>query len=106
MILEQCKIVNCEDLGENFQTHIYLQDLASIQPRTSPVKFARSRRHRHIHAPAKNHGAPNGRAAAILKLKNKPYLNSYTDHQKGQVCERLDMELMKKLKSIFVLTPS
>ena len=28
------------DLGESFLTHIYLQNLASIQPRTSPVKFA------------------------------------------------------------------
>ena len=30
------------DLGESLQTHIYLQNLASTQPRTSPVKFARS----------------------------------------------------------------
>ena len=29
------------DLGESFPTSIYLQNLASIQPRTSPVKFAR-----------------------------------------------------------------
>ena len=40
MILEQCKGVHCVDLGESFQTHIYLQNLASIQPRTSPAKFA------------------------------------------------------------------
>ena len=32
------------DLGESFPTHIYLQNLALIQPRTSPVKFARSPR--------------------------------------------------------------
>ena len=32
--------MHCVDLGESFQTHIYLQNLASIQPRTSPVKFA------------------------------------------------------------------
>ena len=30
------------DLGESFRTHIYLQNLVSTQPRTSPVKFARS----------------------------------------------------------------
>ena len=30
------------DLGESFPTEIYLQNLASIQPRTSPVKFART----------------------------------------------------------------
>ena len=41
-ITELCKGVRCVDLGESFQTHIYLQNLASIQPRTSPVKFARS----------------------------------------------------------------
>ena len=34
--------VHCVDLGESFQTHVYLQNLASIQPRTSPLKFARS----------------------------------------------------------------
>ena len=40
MILEQCKGVHFVDLGESFQTHSFLQILASIQPRTSPVKFA------------------------------------------------------------------
>ena len=39
-IAELCKGVHCVDLGENFQTQIYLQNLASIQPRKSPVKFA------------------------------------------------------------------
>ena len=39
-ITELCKGVHCVDLGESFQTHIFLQNLASIQPRTSPVKFA------------------------------------------------------------------
>ena len=28
------------DLGDSFPTHIDLENLASIQPRTSPVKFA------------------------------------------------------------------
>ena len=42
MILELCKGVHCVDLGESFQTHIYLQNLASIQPRTSPVKSVRT----------------------------------------------------------------
>ena len=30
------------DLGESFQTHIFLQKFASIQPRTSLVNFSRS----------------------------------------------------------------
>ena len=43
-IRDGCKGVHCVDLGESFPTHIYLQNLASIQPRTSPFKFARSPR--------------------------------------------------------------
>ena len=39
-IAEMCKGVHSVDLGESFQTHIYLQNLASIQPRTSPATFA------------------------------------------------------------------
>ena len=35
---KQCKGVHCVDLGESFPTSIYLQNLASIQPRTSPSK--------------------------------------------------------------------
>ena len=42
MVAELWKGVHCVDLGESFQTHIYLQNVASIKPRTSPVKFARS----------------------------------------------------------------
>ena len=34
--------MHCVDLGESFQTHIYLQNLALIQPRTSLLKVARS----------------------------------------------------------------
>ena len=41
-ITELCKGVHCVDLRESFQTHIFLQNFASIQPRTSPLKFARS----------------------------------------------------------------
>ena len=36
--------MHCVDLGESFPTHIFLQNLASIQPITSLVKFARSPR--------------------------------------------------------------
>ena len=45
-ITERCKGVHCVDLGESFQTHIFLQKLASIQPRTSPVNLARPSRFR------------------------------------------------------------
>ena len=43
-IRERCKGVHCVDLGESFPTSIYSQTLASIQPRTSPVKFAEAGR--------------------------------------------------------------
>ena len=41
-ISERCKGVHCVDLGESFPTSIYLQNLASIQPRTSPKKFGKT----------------------------------------------------------------
>ena len=39
--MELCKGVHRVDLGERFQTHIYMQNSTSIQPSTSRVKFAR-----------------------------------------------------------------
>ena len=41
-IAELCKRVHCVDLGESFQTNIYSRNLASLQPRTSPVKSVRT----------------------------------------------------------------
>ena len=41
-IPKRCKGVHCVDLSESFPTSIYLQNLASIQPRTSPKKFESS----------------------------------------------------------------
>ena len=38
------KYVDLVDLVNSFPTSIYLQNLASIQPRTSALKFARSPR--------------------------------------------------------------
>ena len=37
---DRCKGLHCVDLCESFPTNLYLQNLASIQKRTSPVKFA------------------------------------------------------------------
>ena len=36
--------VHCVDLGESFQTHIFLQNLVLIQPRTSPLKILNAHR--------------------------------------------------------------
>ena len=38
MIFEQYKGAHYVDLGKSFQTHVYLQIFASIQPRTSPPR--------------------------------------------------------------------
>ena len=54
-IRERCKGVHCVDLGESFHTHIYLQNLASIQPRMSPPKFGRSPRRAAHHHPWPRH---------------------------------------------------
>ena len=63
-IEERCKGVHCVDLGESFPTHIFLQNLASIQPRTSPVKFARSSAPR-----------PEG-AVRVLRLRSRRFVSS------------------------------
>ena len=60
--LEQCKGVHCVDLGESFQTHIFLQKLASIQPKTSPVKFARS-----IGAASRFHSPPGHGSSGAMR---------------------------------------
>ena len=39
---KRCKGVHCVDIDESFPTSIYLQNLASIQPRTSPKKFGKT----------------------------------------------------------------
>ena len=59
--------MHCVDLGESFPTHIYLQKSASIQPRTSPVKFARS--------PCTD---PPGYMQQLLEKEGKTFLDS--DH--------------------------
>ena len=38
-IPKRCKGVHFVDLGESFQTHIFLQNFPSIQPTASPVKI-------------------------------------------------------------------
>ena len=76
-IRERCKGVHCVDLGESFPTSIYLQKSASIQPRTSLVKFARSPRtdppgggapRQHSRAAA----SQSGRAGAPAKSVHSP----------------------------------
>ena len=47
------KHVNLVDLVKSFPTNIYLQNLASIQKRTSPVKFA------HLAEKSGNGSVPN-----------------------------------------------
>ena len=62
---ERCKGVHFADLGESFPSSIYLQNLASTQPRTSPVKFARSLAMQHA-APAHLGVLLRGRRGAEL----------------------------------------
>ena len=64
-IRERCKGVHCVDLGESFPTSIYLQKSASIQPRTSLVKFARS--------PRTEPPEPKAAAALVARFDIEPY---------------------------------
>ena len=76
MILEQCKGVHCVGLGESFQTHIYLQKLASIQPRTSPLKFAALFQTFSIHhcIPARTSRPENARQGLLVRAPQRSRL--------------------------------
>ena len=71
-IEERCKGVQVHsvDLGESFPTSVCLQKLASIQPRTSLVKFARSPR---TYPPGVLH-ATRGRGYVLLpRVPDRPW---------------------------------
>ena len=67
--------MHCVDLGESFPPSIYLQNLASLQPRTSLAKFARSPRTDRpgVHKLLDAHGAHKGDVEYKLDGVNKPY---------------------------------
>ena len=65
--------MHCVDLGESFPTSIYLQNLASIQPRTSLVKFARSPR---TDPPGVVRGVAGGKKRIATKGLRLPQMRS------------------------------
>ena len=81
--------VYCVDLGESVQTHIFLQNLVSIQPRTSPVKFARP-------------PYPSRAAASLLAAKGRPNSDRNRDERRapfmgpGRERDRLDQGRIKR----------
>ena len=56
--------MHCVDLGESFPTHVFFQNLASIQPRTSLVKFACS--------PRTDPPDPPGRKCVAVPMTSSP----------------------------------
>ena len=81
MILDLCKGVHCVDLDESFPTSIYLQNLASIPPRTSPVKFARSSGPTTTPSRAQC-GSRAGRASALVRT-SQPTSSSPSYKRRG-----------------------
>ena len=72
------KHVNLVDLVKSFRTDIFLQDLASIQKRTSPLKFA------HLAEKSENHSVSNlsTKAAHALHMKT-PTMKAWGAFQYG-----------------------
>ena len=104
--------MHCVDLGESFQTHIYLQNFASIQPRTSPTKFAASR----DKPPSPGELAPTGLSVLTRGLEEVRYASqddkqSYFDqgYPEGALRAAKQRSIGKgavSCLSMFVLTPS
>ena len=60
------KHVNLVDLVKSFPTNIFLQNLASIQERTSPIKFA------HSAEKSENHGSISNLSTKVVAAKAEP----------------------------------
>ena len=82
-ISERCKGVHCVDLGESFPTSIYLQNLASIQPRARSADALRQMRRttrptRALRAPrdprrwAQGAPPPGSRDLRLLAVRESP----------------------------------
>jgi hypothetical protein len=81
-------VVRYEDVV--LQTEQVLADIATAAGLPAPAMVMQQ------HAPAKTHGASNGRAAAIQKLRSKSYLRLYSPQNRKAACARLDKPLMAK----------
>ena len=80
---KQCKKVHCVDIDESFPTSIYLQHLASIQPRTSIAKFAGSSRTDYYRSPRFDPSpAPNARESTGKRV-GKLYIMDDTTSNGG-----------------------
>ena len=80
VVLERCEGVHCVDLGESFPTHIYVQNLASIQSRTSSPKFAEASKR--YPPPVINLALQNVCAASSEDTKPFGQLKSCVNHMK------------------------
>ena len=74
------KHVNLVDLVKSFPTNIFLQNLASIQKRTSPVKFA--------------HLAEKSGKGSISNLSTKVYEGNNESRKRSAAAAGMDMALM------------
>mmetsp|Transcript_95116 Transcript_95116/g.157003 ORF Transcript_95116/g.157003 Transcript_95116/m.157003 type:complete len:390 (+) Transcript_95116:83-1252(+) len=81
-------IVNYEDLVLNPEAVMRsFADAAGVAAPTSIMT---------VENPAKNHGNPVGRQAALSKIKNRTYMESFQDHLEvlKEICGGFDMELI------------
>ena len=88
------KHVNLVDLVKSFPTHILLQNLASIQKRTSPIKFA------HLAEKSENASTSNlstKAAAAGDEVRAVDEVQQERDHRRALV----DLDLLRPALRVF-----
>ena len=76
------KYANLVEIEKCCQTHIFLQNFVSIQPRTSPVKFAASQS---LRRPAQVHAAVPGGQAGAGEGRRFPQGDCGLPHAAGRV---------------------
>jgi hypothetical protein len=81
-------LIRYEDLV--LQTEDVLAEVGQAVGREPPATVV------HVHGPAKPHGRANGRTEAMMKLKSKAYLRTYSQAEILAACEALDRALMNE----------
>jgi hypothetical protein len=81
-------LIRYEDLV--LKTEDVLAEIGSAVGREPPPTAV------HVHGPAKPHGRATGRVEAVMKLKSKSYLRTYSSAELLAACEALDRALMRE----------
>lgn len=92
---KEVMVVLYEDLVSSPEKVMQRFGNATGQVTPMPVKL--------LELPAKRHGQPVGREAALIKIKEEPWLESISEDELRLLCAGIDWEQLERLKEHFVV---